>query len=266
MARANRLRVDGGVFHVTHRCHNREFLLKFACDRNAYRAKLVEHLEQYEVWLLDYCVTSNHVHLVVDAPEREQLSGLMREVEGELAKAYNRRKGRDNAFWGDPYHATAVEGGDYLWRCVCYVELNMVRCGVVKHPRDWQWVGYHEIMGVRKRYRLLDLDRLCWRLGTESLEEVRKNLEASLAERTARHQMKREASWTESLAVGSAGFVEKFKPADFSRRELEAVAIGGGAWALREAVMPYGQKTGLKNARLRHRDLRCCGGTRRGAA
>jgi hypothetical protein len=51
----------------------------------------------------------------------------------------------------------------------------MVRCGVVSHPREW--VGYHELMGRRRRYRLLDLDRLCWRLGTEEIEEVRQNLE-----------------------------------------------------------------------------------------
>ena len=30
MARANRLRVDGGVLHLTHRSHNRAFLLKLA--------------------------------------------------------------------------------------------------------------------------------------------------------------------------------------------------------------------------------------------
>jgi hypothetical protein len=22
------------------------------------------------------------------------------------------------------------------------IELNMVRCGVVSHPREWPWVGY----------------------------------------------------------------------------------------------------------------------------
>ena len=46
MSRANRLRVDGGVFHLTHRCHNRAFLLKFARDRDAYRARPQEHLRQ----------------------------------------------------------------------------------------------------------------------------------------------------------------------------------------------------------------------------
>ena len=128
------------------------------------------------------------------------------------------------------------------------IESNVVRCGAVTHPREWPWVGYHEIMGARRRYRLLDLERLCWRLGAASLEEVRKNLEVSLAERIARGQMKREACWTESLAVGSAGFIEKLKPADFSHRETELVEAASGVWALREAVVPYGLKTGLKNA------------------
>jgi putative transposase len=54
MSRAHRLPEGGGVFHLTHRCHNRAFLLKFARDRNAYRAKLREHLQQHELWLLDY--------------------------------------------------------------------------------------------------------------------------------------------------------------------------------------------------------------------
>ena len=61
----------------------------------------------------------------------------------------------------------------------------MVRCGVVSHPREWEWVGYHEIMGQRQRYRLLDLERLCWRLATETVEEVRANLEAAFQEQNS---------------------------------------------------------------------------------
>jgi REP element-mobilizing transposase RayT len=63
VGRANQFNSDGGIFHVTHRCHNRAFLLKFARDRDAYRAMLREQLQEFEVWMLDYCVTSNHVHL-----------------------------------------------------------------------------------------------------------------------------------------------------------------------------------------------------------
>ena len=172
----------------------------------------------------------------------------MQEVASEFARAYNQRKRRLNAFWGDNYHATLVEDGEYLWECLCYIELNMVRCGAVAHPRDWEWVGFHEIMGTRRRYRLIDADRLCWRLRTTRIEEVARNLEASLAERIARGQVKREPCWTECLAVGSRGFVEKVQPLILSRRESEIVPAKGDAWLLQETLLPYSRKTGPENA------------------
>jgi len=233
---------------VTHRCHNRDFLLKFACDRDGYRAKLREYLAEFAVALLDYCITSNHVHLLLDAEERMQISGLMRSVAGEFARAYNRRKKRMNAFWGDNFHATLVEEGQSLWRCLCYIELNMVRCGRVAHPRDWEWLGYHELMGQRQRYRLLDLERLCWRLQADSLPGVRKNLDAALGELITREQIKREPWWTEGLAVGSAGFLERIKPLILSCRETELVQTDQEFWVLQEPAAPYGAKTGSKNA------------------
>lgn len=229
---------------MTHRCHNCTFLLKFARDRDAYRRKIREHLRPFDIAILDYCITSNHVHLLMETPRRSEMSGFMQVVEGEFARAYNRRKSRMNAFWGDNYHATLVESGGYLWSCLCYIELNMVRCGVVKHPREWKWVGYHEIMGTWRRHRLIDMDRLCWRLGTTSLEEIRRNLEVSLAERIAKDQLKREPRWTESLAVGSISFLEEVEPEITSRRRTEMVNTTDDIWVLREDPISYRPEKG----------------------
>ena len=66
MGRANRLPVEGGIFHVTQRCHNQAFLLKLARDRNPYRQKLREGLADFGgLSLLDYAVTSNHAHVLL---------------------------------------------------------------------------------------------------------------------------------------------------------------------------------------------------------
>jgi putative transposase len=249
MPRANGFNRDGGVFHVTHRCHNRAFLLKFARDRDAYRATLREQVRESNLFVLDYCLTSNHVHLLLDAQEeRSEIGKLMQAVEGQFARACNRHKERENAYWGDNYHATLVQDGEYLWRCLCYIELNLVRCGVVAHPKDWPWLGYHEIMGTRRRYRLIDLERLCWRLRASSLEEVRANLAANLAEAIARQQVKRQEHWTECLAVGSREFVEAAQPRAVSRLETEIVEAEQALWVLKEAPAPYGQKTRPKIA------------------
>jgi putative transposase len=124
----------------------------------------------------------------------------------------------------------------------------MVRCGRVEHPRQWEWLGYHEIMGERKRYCLLDLERLCWRLRTDSLAEVRKNLEAALGELIAQERLKREPCWTEGLAVGSTGYLERVRPLILSRQETELVQREQEIWVLQESPVPYGAITRSKNA------------------
>jgi hypothetical protein len=54
---------------------------------------------------------------------------------------------------------------------------------------------------------------------------VRRNLEASLAERRSADPMKRQPCWTEGLAVGSAEFVRKLKPLILSRLEMETTEV-----------------------------------------
>jgi len=103
-------------------------------------------------------------------------------------------------------------------------------------------------MGRRQRYRLLDLDRLCWRLDAPDLSSLREHLEATLLETMAGDEMKREACWTESLAVGGAGFLERIKPLILSRQETEIVEQEPGLWVLKECEEPYSLESGPKNA------------------
>lgn len=56
-----------------------------------------------------------------------------------------------------------------------------------------------------------------------------------------RRQVKREPCWTESLAVGSAAFLQKVKPLILSRREMEIVDGGDDLWVLQESRIPYGR-------------------------
>ena len=71
-------------------------------------------------------------------------------------QSYNRRKRRGGAFWENQYHATAIETGEHLARCLVYVDLNMVRAGVVDHPREWEVGGYHEIQRSPTRFRIVE--------------------------------------------------------------------------------------------------------------
>ena len=80
----------------------------------------------------------------------------MQLIAGLTGQDYNRRKHRNGAFWEDRYHATAVEKEQHLIQCMIYIDLNMVRAGVVSHPSEWQWTGYNELLRPKSRYRLID--------------------------------------------------------------------------------------------------------------
>ena len=117
---------------------------------------LRERLGRYSVSLLNYCITSNHVHLLLRVPEgtKAGVSRFMQSLEGDFAQYYNIRKKRKGAFWEDRYHAVMIDTGEYLWRCLRYIDLNMVRAGEVKHPVEWDWCGYRELLGHKKRNRV----------------------------------------------------------------------------------------------------------------
>jgi putative transposase len=115
MPRANRYFLPGHVWHITHRCHKKEFLLKFDKDRENWVKWLFEAKKRYKVKILNYIVTSNHIHLLVlDDKGRTNIPDTMKLVAGRTAQSYNNRKNRKGAFWEDRYHATAVSKDVHL--------------------------------------------------------------------------------------------------------------------------------------------------------
>jgi len=208
-------------------------LLKFAKDRHRYRTRLREALQDNKTKLLSYNITSNHVHLLCWAETAVEVGRMMQQAAGESARDYNRRKRRTGAFWEGRYHATMVDAGSYLWSCLLYIDLNMVRCGRVSHPGQWEWSSHRELMGQRKRNKLLSADKLLELLGADSLGKFRSHYAQALLERIEKDNVKRESKWTECLAVGSNTFVNEIKSQMRNRASTE-VRQTGDTWVLQE--------------------------------
>lgn len=239
MPRANHYFLPGLVWHLTHRCHERDFLLKFVRDRNSYRAWLYEARKRFGLCVLNYMITSNHVHLLVKDTAEGVIAHSMQLIAGRTAQAYNRRKSRLGAFWEDRYHATAIESGVHFNRCLVYIDLNMVRAGVVQHPTTWPHSGYLEIQQPPERYRVIDLAVLSRLCGFGDIAQFHKAhcewVEAGLRGDTAA----RDDRWSESIAVGSESFVEHVNAEVSVRAHHRQVALADGLSTLRESAEPY---------------------------
>jgi putative transposase len=251
MPRASEYLVEGYTYHLTHRCHDRKFLLRFGRDRDLYREWLREGVKRYKVPVYGFCITRNHVHIVLHATDREAVGELMRLASGSTAKHYNIRKDREGSMWEHPYQCTAVEDGQHLRNCLRYIDLNMVRAGEVLHPREWRWCGYDELTGTRQRYRLLNTEDLLRRLEIASPRDLWDWYRGTIDGQLAAGGLTREAHWTESLAVGSQRFVEAVGCRYPSRQHFvfgEIPSGTGSTWTVRERATSYAADSGTKTS------------------
>ena len=204
MPRRRRGLLDRTCYHITHRCHQRDFLLKFEIDRNKYLEVLFRTKQRYKIDFLDYMITSNHVHFLVYSRKGPEIARALQYAQGQFSQFYNQRKQRQGAFWRDRYHTTIIQSGDHLRRCLFYIDLNMVRTKAVDHPRKWKHCGYHEIINSRKRYRIINQIRL--RQCLQMMEDPNGFVNwyrATLEEKIKRTYRVREPYWTEAYAIGN---------------------------------------------------------------
>ncbi len=302
MPRANRHFIPGLIWHITHRCHKKEFLIKFRRDKLAWMFWALQAKIRYGLIILNFMITSNHIHLIGTAGRREAksvrvgtgLSAGMGEAEiadaaaigsavsgsigdtvrgsidrtlgrahhgaitrastntianpagetaiaralqlmqGRMAQEYNHRKDRHGAFWEDRYHATAIETGAQFVRCLTYIDMNMVRAGVVAHPREWPYCGYGELVRPidrpcphprNKLIDLVDTGALMTLLGARDIGELATMRTKWIDEALRKGRVVREAIWTESVAVGSPAFLQKIQ----ARLGLKLVNLAASA-------------------------------------
>jgi putative transposase len=255
MPRANRHYIPGYVWHITHRCHKKEFLLKFGRDRRLWIKWLFEAKKRYGLIILNYMVTSNHIHLMVsDNGKRDTIPKSIQLIAGRTGQEYNQRKTRKGAFWENRYHATAVAFDEHLNKCMLYIDMNMVRAGVVVHPEEWPFCGYNEIQNPRQRYSLIDYPRVISLLQMRDLDDLQKSCKNRIDETLDSEKQSRESKWTESVAVGSKPFIEATIKKLGIKAKGRKVVRNSKSYELREPAVPYGGDFTYENGLLRFKN------------
>ncbi len=253
MPRAKRYFDSGLIWHITHRCHKKEFLLKFARDRKRYIAWLYQAKKRYQTRILNYMVTSNHIHLIVmnskTRKHADVVSKSMQLIAGRTAQEYNQRKERKGAFWEDRYHATLIDTGSYLNQCMVYIDMNMVRAEVVKHPEEWFHCGFYELITKKNRYTILDIQSLLKLFSLQNFEELIKIRRFAVEEAIRKKQyLIRDEKWTENVAVGSRTFLEKAKKENLVKCRGRIIHQKNNLFALGEEKASYRSYFTPKNA------------------
>jgi REP-associated tyrosine transposase len=160
-------------------------------------------------------------------------------IAGRTAQEFNIRKNRKGAFWEDRYHATAVQTDVHLAKCLVYIDLNMVRAGVVKHPSEYGISGYNEIQNPPERYSIINRKTLMELFDTRNDKSFRKDHHDWVETELKNEASERNPSWSESIAVGSKHFVENIQHKLGVKALGRSVSSREGMSVLKEPHAPY---------------------------
>ena len=193
------------IYHCVSRVVNRDSVLKR--EEKEEFVRLMRLYERFcEVKVVNFCVMSNHFHLLLEVPAapecggaswsdeevleqyailnsgpdlgqkrwelehyREQnneeaaerfrakcfarmwnLSSYMKSVKQCFTQWFNRKHGRQGTLWEARYKHELVEEGHAARRVAAYIDLNPVRAGIVKDPKDYRWSSYGEAVAGKK--------------------------------------------------------------------------------------------------------------------
>jgi hypothetical protein len=131
-----------------------------------------------------------------------------------------------------------------------YIDLNMVRAGVVEHPSEWDYCGYKEIQSPPKRYSIIDRPRLMELAGIDDSEELSRTHKRWVEEILGTGETSRQVKWTESVAVGSKHFIDTVRDKLGIRVAGRDIIMSGVSHELREPGVSYSCDFGAKNGIL----------------
>ncbi|WP_372366007.1 transposase [Candidatus Uabimicrobium sp. HlEnr_7] len=93
--------------------NNRQYFFNDNEDFDLYLTMLNKARDKYGVCIHGFCMTNNHIHLILGTLENKNLSLFMQYSQGYFTKAYNKKYKKTGHFWRGRCHSTIIESEEY---------------------------------------------------------------------------------------------------------------------------------------------------------
>src|SRR5919108_3386847 len=134
------------IHFLTLSCYHRKpnFGNTMACE--TFLSALERVRQNYDLCVYGYVVMPEHVHLLVNEPERGTLAQAMQSLKQGVARRLALRAA--DPFWQARYYDFNVWGEHKFVEKLRYIHRNPVQRGLVARPQDWAWSSFrHYVSG-----------------------------------------------------------------------------------------------------------------------
>lgn len=137
MPRKNLIRTNIFPYHVTSRCHNKEWFDLPMQEVWIFAQKsLSEAHKLYPIELISFVLMGNHYHMILKTPS-ENLDLFMREFNRRFALKIRNKSEKINQVFGGRYKWSLISASHYFVNCYRYVYQNPVRAGISRRCEEY---------------------------------------------------------------------------------------------------------------------------------
>ncbi|MEA3418193.1 MAG: transposase [Campylobacterota bacterium] len=134
-----RPRIDlPGYHHIINRGVNRSTIFESDEDYEMFLKIVCKACRAYRVILHDYCLMSNHFHLLIET-ELENLSLFMKHINSNYAIYFNKKTKRSGHLWQGRFYSRYINGEEYYYALVQYIEQNPLEAGIANKVGEYPY-------------------------------------------------------------------------------------------------------------------------------
>ena len=127
-----------GYHHLINRGVNRSNIFVEDNDYEMFLKIVCKACRAYQVILHDYCLMSNHFHLLVET-KMENLSLFMKHINSNYAIYANKKQKRSGHFWQGRFYSRYVNSDEYYYTLIRYIEQNPIEAGMVEKVGEYPY-------------------------------------------------------------------------------------------------------------------------------
>jgi putative transposase len=177
-------------------------------SRKWYAERLRVTAKRNRVPIINYLIAEDGVHLACAAENPGMISAMMQDLQSSASKKISSKRGGESSMWQGRFKATFIHGGIWIKQCMLLLDLQMIATGKCNHPAEWEYSGWHELVGIKKRYRVISISHAmqAWEVGT-NIKQFRSDYVRAIEACCTNRSLGCLATWTNALAVGPSEWI-----------------------------------------------------------
>lgn len=138
---------SGRLHFLSFSCYRRRANFSTPHSRACFESSFERVRQSYGLCVYGYVVMPEHVHLLVNEPERGHLAQVLQSLKQSVARTLALRAA--DSFWQARYYDFNVWSEHKFVEKLRYIHRNPITRGLVKRPEDWPWSSFrHYLTGT----------------------------------------------------------------------------------------------------------------------